>query len=266
MTISAADYEWNFANGTLAPAIGNGVMSYSDSSTPAQTSFATTDGGGVPHIGGVPAAYMNVPALPGGTAGYNLVFTDSGPNGGGAYINQYTFVFDVLIPDGLSWTPFFNTDPNNGNDADWYVAPDGALGIGSVGYSAPGTVAPDTWYRLAFAADLAADSISYYVNGNNVLNGGGTGLDGRFSLYSNVDDPPAADVRLFSEPTGSYTHGTYVSSVMFSDRTMSAAELMALGGPNAAGIVVPEPGTFSLVGMGVALIVFSARRRNREET
>ena len=34
-----------------------------------------------------------------------------GPNGGGAYVNQYTFVMDLLVPGPLDWVALANTDP-----------------------------------------------------------------------------------------------------------------------------------------------------------
>jgi hypothetical protein len=84
-------------------------------------------------------------------------------------------------------------------------------------------------------------------------------LDGRFSLYSNVD--PGADVRLFNEgdTPGIYTHALYINSVAFVDRELTAAEVGDLGGPNALGIFVPEPGVGFLA--ITALVIPLTRRR-----
>jgi hypothetical protein len=149
-------------------------------------------------------------------------------------------IFDVLLPGALNWFPFFNTATGNGNDADFYISPSGALGIAAIGYSAPGLIAANTWYRIAFAADLAAGTVTYYLNGNPVLTGS-AGLDGRHSLYSNAD--PGPDLLLFNEgdTSGIYTHEVYLSSFFFTDRRMSAAEILALGGPKARGILAPPP-------------------------
>ncbi len=111
------------------------------------------------------------------------------------------------------------------------------------GYSNAGVITANAWYRVAFVADLQANTLTYYVNGTNVKSRAADGLDGRWSLYSNLD--PGADLILFTEPTGTYTHELYVSSVAFTDRVLSAAELAALGGPSANGILVgsfaPKP-------------------------
>jgi len=214
-------------------------MSYADPATAGLTSFATTDGANVPHIGGQPAGYLSVPAFATPAQGYLLTLGDSGPNGGGGYLNRFTFIFDVLVSNPLNWTPLFNTNPQNANDADWYVDPTGRLGIGDLGYSSAGAVTANTWQRLAFAADLGAGVVTFYRDGAQVRQRTGASLlDGRFALYSNLDGGP--DVLLFSEgdPAGTYTHPLCVNSVAFTDRTLSAAEIAALGGPRPEGIFV----------------------------
>jgi hypothetical protein len=221
-------------------------MDYSDGGTAGQTSFGTTDGSTVPHIGGSPAKYMHVPAFTSDADGYWLTFNHSSHNAGtNQYINRYTLVFDVLVPGPLNWTPFFNTDRDNLNDADFYLASDGSIGIGSGGYSAAGVITPNTWNRIAFVADLEVNTLTYYVNGTNVKSRAATGMGGRWAVFSNEDSGP--DLLLFNEgdTSGVYTHELYVSSVAFTDRVLSAAEAAALGGPNANGILArsfsPKP-------------------------
>ncbi len=236
-----AVYEWNFANGNLSPTLGNGVMTCADGATTSNlTTFGTTDGTIIPHIGGKPAKFLHAPAFSAAANGYLVTLTDSGPNGGGAYLNQYTMIFDVLLPGSINWFPFFNTSPGNVNDADFYVSPDGALGIFAIGYSASGIITANTWYRIAFAADLISGTVTYYLNGNPVGTGSAA-IDGRHSIYSNADAGP--DLLLFNEgdTSGVFTHAVYLSSFCFIDRTLSAAEILALGGPKARGILVPAP-------------------------
>lgn len=257
---TAASYEWTFNNGDLSASLGGGIMSYADGATPGLTTFGTT-GGGVPNIGGQAANYIHVPGFTAAANGYKLELANSGPNGGGSYINNYTLVFDVMIPS--PWpldyiVPFFNTNPDNVNDGDFYLYGDGEIGIGANGYSAAGVVSPDTWTRIAFVNN--GTSLSYYVNGSFVgSQGTGVGVDGRWSLTSNLDS--GADVLLFNEPTGLYTHELYLNSLAFVDHAMSASELSGLGGPNAAGILVPEPGTLSLLLLGVGAVVWRSRRQ-----
>jgi len=233
-------YEWNFAQASLAPALGNGVMSYADGATTSNlTSFGVSDGGVVPHIGGRATSYLRVPAFTATGNGLHVAFTGSGPNGGGVYINQFTMIWDVLLPGTVGWVPLMNTNPQNANDADFYIDPAARLGIGAIGYSTTGLIAPNNWYRVAFAADLAAGTVRYFLNGNPVFTGA-AGLDGRHSLYSDADAGP--DLLLFNEGDtgGTYTHAVLLSAFAFTDRTLTAAELQALGGPSDLGIFVKD--------------------------
>jgi glycerophosphoryl diester phosphodiesterase len=237
--------EWTFDQGDLAAALGTGVMSYASETTEPLTSFGVTDGVSVPHIGGRPARFMAVPAFQDKADGYWLTFPDLAPNGGGSLVNQYTILMDVLVPGGLNWLPFFQTHPGNvaSNDADFYLAPDGAIGIGELEYSTTGLFQPDQWHRVAFAADLGAGMVDMYLDGASVRQRRGASLrDGRFSIRSNAN--AGADLLLFNENYGdgtNYTLDVLVSSVAFVSKTMSGSEILALGAPQAEGIFVGAP-------------------------
>jgi hypothetical protein len=234
---AASIYEWTFERADLAATLGAGTMAFADEATRAQAAFSTSDGATVPNINGQQVRYLRVPALTGAGNGCHLTFGNSGPNGSGTYINRFTFIADVLVPGPVAWAALFNTNPQNANDADWYVDADGRLGIGALAYSPPGTITANTWHRIAFAADLGAGVVTFYRDGSQVAQRTGSSLlDGRFSLYSNADAGP--DLLLFNEgdSSGVYTHELLVSSIAFTDRTLSAAEMAALGGPHAEGI------------------------------
>jgi len=257
----AADYEWTFNGGDLSASLGAGIMSYADAQTSTLTTFGTTDGTTVPHIGGVPAQYFHVPQLPSQANGFYVELTATGANGGGSYVNQYTFVMDLLVPAPLDWTALLNTAPDNpdSNDADFYIAGDGSVGIGSD--SAAGLFQANTWNRLAVSVNTAGNML-WFLNGTQVHSRGGGGLDGRWSLYSNADAGP--DIRLLNEgdTSGNYTHEMYVNSLFLTDRAMTDAEIAALGGAQAGGVMVPEPGTWALLGLGA--MAFVAWRRTRK--
>lgn len=238
-------YEWTFALSNLTAALGDGTLEFRDTATSNLTTFGMTDGTVVPHIGGQPTPYMRVPTFSSQASGYLATFTDSGPNGGGSYLNQYTIIQDIRIPAALGWTALFNTDTGNasGNDADFYISNLGAIGS-TPGYSANSLIAANTWYRIATVTDLAARTLTYYVNGTRVRQttaaDGVEAVDGRWAIYSNVN--PGADLLLFNEgdTSGNYTHTNHLSAWAFADRAMTDAEIAALGGPKAAGIF---PGT-----------------------
>jgi hypothetical protein len=196
--------------------------------------FEQTDGVTVPHPNGGPAAFARVPAFTSPADGLALTLTGVTANGGGTAVNRFTFIFDVLMPGGLNWMPFFNTNPANANDSDFFVRGDGAIGIGALGYAPAGSFQPDTWHRIAFTADLAAGEVAYYIDGTQVhRRTGGALTDGRFSLYS--DSSPAPHVMLFGDEN-SETHEVLVASIAFVDRPLAAQEIAALGGTKAPGI------------------------------
>lgn len=249
-------YEWTFALSNLTAALGKGVLAFADAATSNLTVFGATDGVTVPHIGGQPVKFMRVPQMPSPQNGYLVTFTESGPNGGGVYVNQYTVVQDLLVPSSLGWAAMFNTNPGNANDADFYIGGDGSVGIAALGYSSTGIIAANTWYRIAVTADLGAGVVSYYVNGTPVhTRSGASLLDGRFALYSNLD--PGADLLLFNEgdSSGNYTQQLILGAWAFVDRTLTAAEIAALGGPKANGIFSGPALKASVARDGAALLL-----------
>ncbi len=243
---TGALYEWTFAAGDLSSSMGSGALGYADAATPGLVQFGQT-GGAVPDINGETAQYLRVPSFPSQASGLSATFARSSPNGGGAYINQYSVVMDLFSPGAPNWQALFQCNPNNpnGNDGDWYVSPDGALGIAALGYSSAGVFTQNAWHRIIFSIDLAAGRVAYFIDGVQVYSRTGmTGLvDGRFSLFSKND--AGVDMRLFNEgdTSGNYTHELYLSAFAFLDRELTAAEAIALGGPQARGIYSLPPGT-----------------------
>src|SRR5205823_341562 len=161
------------------------------------------------------------------------------PNGGGKFVNQYTWIMDVMFPAQSTgqWRALFQTDPFNhaGNDAEFYLGDSASVpdagGIGAEGqYN--GTLAADTWYRIAFAVDLAAPAgqqLSKYVNGVNVGNQSlAGGLDGRYAL-----GPTAT---LFTSGIDGFTRAGFVNSIQFVNGWMSPEAISALGAPTAGGL------------------------------
>jgi hypothetical protein len=147
------------------------------------------------------------------------------PNGGGAYVNQYTVVLDVYYPAqaDMTWRSLWQTAPDNANDADLFFNTGDGLGVSSV-YE--GKITPDAWHRIAFAFDLSGPVLTKFIDGVKVGNQttGLSAVDGRFSL-----DPVAL---LFADNDGDVNE-VYVSSVQFSNGRRPDSYLAALGGPSA---------------------------------
>ncbi|HEX2748141.1 MAG TPA: hypothetical protein VHM91_09100 [Verrucomicrobiales bacterium] len=238
-TLPATTWEWTLDNSGSAAAIGDGILDWSTPNALTLATFAVTDGTTIPHIGGSPATYVRIPAYSDPADFPQLTFNGSAANGGGAYINQYTVIMDVYVPGPHAWLPFFNTNPANANDADFYVSPAGALGIGALGYTSDGAVTTDAWHRIVFAADLTFGVVTYYIDGAQVFQrqpDATSLIDGRFSIYSAVD--AGIDLILGNEgdTSGIYTREWLLAAFAFVDHTLTADEATQLGASKAAGI------------------------------
>jgi len=234
--------QWNF-NGNLAAFVGQD-LEYFDATVAADSSFGTTTALGIPDINDQPTTVLHLsPSVSGAAWGGYKMFHHAAPNGGGAYVNQYTLIFDLYVPF-LGWRSLLQTGPANTSDGDVFFNASGGLGISSV-YN--GVVTAGAWHRVAFAFDLTGPGspvLTKFIDGVKVGNQT-TGLsakDGRFAL-----DTMAL---LFGDQDGDFAD-TYVSSIQFSDGRRPDAFLAALGGPSAAKI----PGAIKAKTQGSNLVV-----------
>lgn len=234
--------QWDFNAGDLKATVGND-LEYGSEDVRNGTLFGTTATFGIPDIDGIPVNVMAVANI-NPTPGY-IMKHGAEPNGGGAYVNQYTLIFDLLFPSSSDgqWKTFLQTAPDNGNDADFFA--NGANGIGiSANYQ--GKIISDTWSRVALAVDLSGPGpspiVAKFINGvkvgEQVL---GEGRDGRWSLNSvtNTDYPYAL---LFADNDTDNSQ-MFFHSIQFYSGRLSDAAIVALGAPTAEGL--PQPVTES---------------------
>jgi Icc-related predicted phosphoesterase len=104
------------------------------------------------------------------------------PNGGGSYVNNWTVMMDVKVPASSigQWVALYQTNIDNSNDADCFVATDRTIGVGDTGYSR-NKINGDTWYRVVISVSNM-NFYRIYVNGLPWKNGTVQPLDGRFAL------------------------------------------------------------------------------------
>ena len=213
--------QWDFTNGDLGATIGKDMEFLGN--TEASTTFGTET------IAGQTANVMNFPAAT-PTQGY-YVTPGILPNGGGDLANIHTLIMDVKFPASSTdaWRGLWQTDTNNANDGEYFINPSNGIGI-SGNYT--GTIAADTWHRVAFALDLTKTELAKYIDGELVGTQTLTGIDGRFAvgnaglLFADESDETAAGV---------------VSSVQFRPFQLTADQIAALGGASADGIPLDLP-------------------------
>ena len=98
----------------------------------------------------------------------------------GNKVNEYTLLFDFKITETGSWRSFFQTAANNSGDADFFINPNGNIGVAAVGYSDI-TVTPNEWYRLIVSVKNG-EFIKIYMNGELWVDGSAQEIDGRDAL------------------------------------------------------------------------------------
>jgi hypothetical protein len=176
-----------------------------------------------------------------GVGSYYICDHGIAPNGGGIYVNEFTLLFDVKYPTSSSgqWMCFYQTNPNNTNDGDFFVqSGTGKLGVAATGYTARSTKA-ETWYRVVVSVDNGS-FYRIYVDGELWLQGNMQPVDGRFSLEPKV--------LLFADEDGEDAE-IYVTNAAIWDNPLSDNEIFGLG---KVGDPVGDPiGTTSVSEMSV---------------
>ena len=237
--------QWDFTDGDLQASRGSGGLQYSDGpdgATARETEFGTTSDFGIEAIGGEEARVMKFPKAVANSMGY-IVTHGAVPNAGGSYVNEYTLVFDMLIPassfDDDGWLSLLNTNASNVNDGDFFINL-GSSGIGISGdYS--GRIQQDSWHRIALvcAEENGSITLRKYIDGENVGEQNLGAVDGRWAVYSRNDANPF--FYTLTDDNGDASTA-YLSSFLFTDGAMSNAEIAALGPADADGILEVDSG------------------------
>jgi hypothetical protein len=176
---------------------------------------------------------------------YMIVNPGFTANGGGDYVNQYTVAIDY-VQTQAGWNSLFQTAwDGNANDGDLFIAPDGTIGIGDVGYSSL-TFDSAQWHRIVWSVDNNS-FFRVYVDGTLFLDGVGQGVDGRFSLYPDR-------FCLFADNDWEDMWGL-VDTVATWDHALTSDEVAGMGGwiggsPTPTPLVIPEPSVMSLLVLG----------------
>ena len=218
----------------LSASVGTGLLTYRGS-TASAVFFGRISTAGLPAMPGGDSGVVLIGALS-PSQGLNLDHA-SPPNGvhtPDGWTSNYTIVMDVLIPAAsfASVRSLFQTNTSNENDGDYFINAQGRIGTSGV-YN--GQLQASAWHRVAIVVGAADNEgmASTYIDGVFVGGQGGTGasIGSRWALYSQA----GADLIMFADENNE-TAPLWMSSMSFTDRRMTAAEIAALGGPHAAGV------------------------------
>jgi hypothetical protein len=226
--------QWDFNNGDLTPTTGSLPLTYLDAATQTGTSFGTTTSFGIADVAGTAAKVMKFGAFT-APSGYGMPVS-AVANGGGSLVNDWTLIMDVLYPSSSDkkFRALIETDNRVlVADADFFINPNDGVGISGI-YN--GNVTPDQWHRIALVVDVDNTRLREYVDGVFVGQQAlpVSNLDGRWALA------PDLGAQLFTDNDGDVAPG-FVNSIQFRDVALTTGQVLALGGPAAAGIPATIP-------------------------
>ena len=224
---------WDFEFYNMAATIGFD-LEFADDNSANNTFFTDSDFEGIPGIDGENVTLMAFPGADFGRMSGYIMRHGINANGGGAKVNQYTLIMDVLYPVGShnADRAILQTNPGNTDNRDIAIGANNGIGV-SEGFQ--GSFAANAWQRIAFALDLAGPGpnpiMAKYINGVKVGQQElSEGLDGRWSLVP-ANDPNASWALLFADDTAEARPG-YVSSIQIRNGRLSDAQIARLGGPS----------------------------------
>jgi hypothetical protein len=169
---------------------------------------------------------------------YLITPNNACPNAGGQLLNQYTLIMDVLFPTIPGFTALLQTNPQNNDDADWFINPSRGMGIAGDYFDPLNRFQNGEWQRVVVVIDTTSpsggDNCIYrvYINGalhNIVQRPSGWGRDGRFSLQ---------DVILMFADNDFETAPGWINNLQLRNYVMSDAEVADLGGPTAGSLPI----------------------------
>ena len=155
-----------------------------------------------------------------GIGSYYLLNHGLSKSGGGNNVNEFSFVFDIKIPELGHWYCLYQTDLTNVTDGECFINPSGNIGVGDTYYT-PDALLPNEWYRIGISVKNE-DHYDYYIDGYKSIIGNPGSLDGRFSFDTN-------GVLLFADENGE-DHEIDVADIKLYSKALTEQEMKALGG------------------------------------
>lgn len=237
--------EWNF-NNNLTASYGSATMSLWNSTAVTYEDAA---------INGVHKTVLNYGAF-GPTEGLKVATGAS---------SNYTMIWDLLLPTTTNvYSALYQTNLDNADDATLCMRRVNKTSMSSfevgTGGEYYGNAAFDAWHRIAVTVAATNDGTGSHVV-NSYIDGAQVASDHTYTVGQSRMDISSGFL-LFADNDGETSPGK-LSMFYLADRVMSSAEIVALGGPSAAGIAVPEPSTCTAILTGVAALLAYAWRKRK---
>lgn len=159
-----------------------------------------------------------------GIGSYYTVTHGIAGNGGGAFVNEWTLVYDIKCPLTKKYSALLQTTIANNDDGDLFVKKStdyskASVGVGDTGYALD-AISANTWYRLV----VRVDNDNFYelwLNGVRIIRSETIwAIDGRFALKSQF--------HLFADNDGE-EDTIDVSLIALYDTALSEQEIQNLG-------------------------------------
>lgn len=190
-----------------------------------------------------------VSTVPGPANGNNAIQVDLGNylkmthgmygNGDGSMVNEYTLQIDFSVPEAGIWHAFFQTNPDNFDDADLFTNKSNAIGTATTSYSTR-TILPNTWYRMVITVKNGY-YFRVYLDGEPWLEAAGQPVDGRFAL--------ASDLLIFADDDGDDGR-INCSELSIWEVPLTAEQVALLGNVNTFPVGIKEIGQNQTIHLG----------------
>lgn len=154
-----------------------------------------------------------------GAGSYYRMIHQISPNTGENKINEYTLQYDFKIDRYGTWRSFFQTSSNNQNDGEFFINPNGQIGVSAVGYSSY-SVNPNEWYRLVISVKNMTQ-FNVYIDGKLLMKGIVQPVDWRFALDK--------ELLIFADENGE-DGLIYCSELAVWNKALTSEEVLELGG------------------------------------
>ncbi len=230
---------WNFETLSLeSSGVGSYLYKYTtDGDTVQEITFGTTSEMGLPLIEEQETKVAKIPAY--NSANGLFAFDNFMMEDSGAVDYTYSVIMDVFIPLVYKgdYIALIQTNPDNLNDADFFINPEGKLGTDGDYH---GDFIFDSWQRIIFV--LNGNKVQKYLNG--VFLGETIVEGGRWTAFNNMAFHGKHGILLFADDN-SETAEVYLSAIQLRNYALDGDEAEKLGSPKAGGIPVTNANLYS---------------------